>query len=170
MDEAAFEVLFRDNYERLCSFAATIVGTRDDAEDVVQQVFANLWRGRQDSGIRKSVRAYLFRAVRNGALNRVRGDASIVTLRGSPDRAPGADPPPDSPQMLISRESAVRLHEALGTLGARCREVVRLRWIDGLSHAEIADTLGITRKAVESNITRGLRALRAVLGDIADQD
>lgn len=163
MSEAEFEALFRENYARLCSYALTIVRTRDDAEDVVQQVFVNLWRTRAGLDIRGSGRAWLYRSVRNGALNRVRSDRSAMRLADSPERVPVADPAPDPADSVVAIESADALKRALDGLGDRCREVLRLRWIDGLSHAEIGALLGITRKAVESNITRGLRALRGVL-------
>lgn len=163
MDEAAFEALFRDSYAQLCSFALTLVRTRDDAEDVVQQVFANLWRSRGDLEIRESVRAYLYRAVRNVALNRLRSGRSALRLAESPSRSPVADPPPDPAEAVTTDQQVTALNRALDRLGERSREVLRLRWIDGLSHAEIAETLGITRKAVESSITRGLRALRELI-------
>jgi RNA polymerase sigma-70 factor (family 1) len=163
MDAAEFEAMFREHYERLCRFAMTVVRSREDAEDVVQQAFVNLWSRRTVLEIRTSTRAYLYRAVRNGALNRVRESRNVVTLHAEPLRSPAADPPPDPLTSLDARESADRLHEAMAGLGPRCRDVLRLRWIEGMSHAEIGDALGITRKAVESNITRGLRALRDVL-------
>jgi RNA polymerase sigma-70 factor (ECF subfamily) len=163
MDETAFEALFHEHYARLCSYALTIVRRREDAEDVVQQVFANLWRVRGSLEIRESARAWLYRSVRNGALNRVRSERSALRLAESPERVPVADPAPDPAESMIAGQSAAALERALDGIGERCREVLRLRWIDGLTHAEIADALGITRKAVESNITRGLRALRVVL-------
>jgi RNA polymerase sigma-70 factor (ECF subfamily) len=163
MDQTAFEALFRESYTRLCSCALTIVRTRDDAEDVVQQVFTNLWRNRGDVEIRGSVRGYLYGAVRNGALNRIRAGRSALRLADSPLRAPVADSPPDPSEAVIIGQSVTALNRALDRLGERPREVLHLRWIDGLTHAEIAETLGITRKAVESNITRGLSALRELL-------
>lgn len=163
MDEAAFEALFREHYERLCRFAMTIVHSRSDAEDVVQQALVNLWQRRMTLEIRTSTRAYVYRAVRNGALNRVRESRNIRALHAEPLRAPLADPPTDPSASTIAKESADRLHAAMADLSPRCRQVLRLRWLDGMSHAEIADALGITHKAVESNITRGLRAMRALL-------
>jgi RNA polymerase sigma-70 factor (ECF subfamily) len=165
MDEAAFEALFRDHYGRLCAFAMTVVRTREDAEDVVQQVFAHLWGTRETLRIHTSARAFLYRAVRNAALNRIRADRPMVALLDSPSRHPVGDPAPDPSETVESRESADALNTALEQLGARTREVLRLRWIDGLTHAEIAESLGITRKAVESGITRGLSALRSLLDD-----
>ncbi|HUF70094.1 MAG TPA: sigma-70 family RNA polymerase sigma factor [Longimicrobiales bacterium] len=164
MDEAAFEALFRNHYGRLCAFAMTVVRTREDAEDVVQQVFAHLWGIRETLRIHTSARAFLYRAVRNAALNRIRADRPMVALLDSPSRHPVGDPSPDPSETVEARGSADALNAALDQLGAGTREVLRLRWIDGLTHAEIAETLGITRKAVESGITRGLSALRSLLG------
>lgn len=167
VDAEAFEALFRRHYAALCSFAASLVAGPDEAEEVVQQVFANLWRTRSGVVIRTSTRAYLYRAVRNLALNRIR-DTRVIELHRDSGALAAGDPAPDPAEAVVARESAEALRAAIASLPPRCREVIRLRWIDGLDHAEIAEALGITRKAVESNITRGLRGLRETLGGLTD--
>ncbi len=168
-DAAAFEAIFREYHARLCTFADALVHAPDVAEEIVQDVFAGIWRTREALHITSSLRAYLYGAVRNRAFNhlqRSRGQQTIdhVTDDATADGSAGDEP--DALQRLETAETSVRVREALARLPARCREVITLRWLHGMSQLEIAAALGITRKAVENHITRGLRALRDQLSGL----
>ena len=65
----AFEMMFRDWYTPLCRFARTLLQDSDESEEVVQQVFVTVWEKRQEIAIELSVKAYVYRAVRNACLN-----------------------------------------------------------------------------------------------------
>jgi len=160
-DPAAFESVFRDHHAALCAYANRIVDAPDVAEEIVQDVFANLWRTHGTLRIRTSLRAYLYTAVRNRALNQARRagwESALDTM------APLPAEPGDGPEdRLDAGETSRRVAAAIAALPPRCREAITLRWIDGLSHAEISEAMGVSRKAVENQITRGLRALRGLL-------
>lgn len=158
-DDTAFETLFRRYYAGLCAFASEFVNAPDVAEEVVQDVFMNLWRTRGRLRIRTTIRAYLYAAVRNRSLN-VRRRAVEIPFHSAPGATAAIDVSADPAADLEARERAALVSRAVERLPPRCREVIRLRWGHGLSHAEIAESLGISRKAVERNVTRGLRALR----------
>ena len=68
-DERALETLFRSHYASLCEFAVRYVREEALAEEIVQDLFADLWARRAEWRLRGPVRAYLFGAVRNRALN-----------------------------------------------------------------------------------------------------
>ncbi|MEP6494882.1 MAG: sigma-70 family RNA polymerase sigma factor [bacterium] len=68
-DDVAFESLFRAHYAELCRFAYQYVRSSEAAEDLVQDVFAGLWAARETVTVTTSVRAYLYAAVRNRAIN-----------------------------------------------------------------------------------------------------
>ena len=162
-DPAALETLFHEHYAALCRFANRYLHDRAAAEDLVQDVFASIWAGRLRLDVRGSLRSYLFAAVRNRALN-VRKhqlverdwelDEAIPDVRAL-HRAP---PRPDD--LLDDVERRNRLRAALEALPERCRLVMQLRWEEQLSHAEIADVLGISIKGVERQLSRGLQFLR----------
>jgi RNA polymerase sigma-70 factor (ECF subfamily) len=162
-DELAFESAFRMHYARLCDFANTIVRAPDIAEEVVQDVFANLWHNRSRLRINTSLRAYLYAAVRNRALNHQRRAAPERALDAQPE-APAADP--GAHAALESAELRARVREAIRSLPPRNREVLELRWLHGLTHKEIAESLGISLKGVENHLARGLAALRDRLGPL----
>jgi len=162
-DPAALETLFHEHYAALCRFANRYLHDRAAAEDLVQDVFTSIWAGRLRLDVRGSLRAYLFAAVRNRALNLRKHqlverdwelDEAIPDVRAL-HRAP---PRPDD--LLDDVERRNRLRAALEALPERCRLVMQLRWEEQLTHAEIADVLGITVKGVERQLSRGLRALR----------
>jgi len=162
-DEAALETLFHEHYAALCRFANRYLHDRAAAEDLVQDVFASIWAGRMRLDVRGSVRSYLFAAVRNRALNLRKHqlverdwefDEALPDVRAL-HRAPVR---PDD--LLDEVERRNRLRAAIEALPERCRLVMQLRWEEQLSHAEIADVLGISVKGVERQLSRGLQFLR----------
>ena len=162
-DEAAFEELFRAQYPALCDFAARYVKDDVRAEELVQDLFADLWARRRDWHVRDSVRAYLFAAVRNRALNlRKRQamesdweqDEAIADVRAL------HRPPEQADEALERADIRARLDSALGSLPERCRLVMHLRWHCQMPYAEIASVMGISVKGVENQLARGLAVLR----------
>jgi RNA polymerase sigma-70 factor (ECF subfamily) len=166
-DVRAFEELFRAHYESLCRFAYRYLLDTALVEDLVQDLFAHLWADRARLELRGSVRAYLFAAVRNRALNvRKRQlvehdwarDEALPDVRAL-HRAPA---PPD--HVLDAGERESQLRSAIESLPERCRLVMQLRWQEQLSHAEIAAVMGISLKGVEAQLARGLQSLRQRFG------
>jgi RNA polymerase sigma-70 factor (ECF subfamily) len=166
-DIAAFERLFRAYAEELVSFAAYRVNGDDDAEDVVHSVFCWLWEHRFTLPQPRSVRAYLFAAVRNRSLNLVRDQRTEAAFRERAARAenirarPAVAPSPESE--FAARDIEHALIAALRELPPRCREVYGLARDHGLSYAEIAEALEISPKTVEIHMSRALALLRVKL-------
>ncbi len=69
LDKAQFERLFKTHFQYLCNFAQQYVGDADAAQDLCQKVFIMLWEKREHIDPRKSIKSYLFTAVKNRALN-----------------------------------------------------------------------------------------------------
>lgn len=162
-DEHAFEQLFRAHYGALAAFARRYLPDESAAEELVQGLFADLWAQRARWKVQSSVRAYLFTAVRNRAINtRRRGlierDWDEADSRPETEAMQWSPPLPDAE--VEQREMIARLGQALAALPERCRLVMQLRWRDQLSYAEIAETMGISVKGVENQLSRGLKALR----------
>ena len=170
-DQAALGEIFNAYYSLLCGFAASYVGTVAGAEDLVQELFLHLWTTRAAWDVRGGLRAYLFGAVRNRALNveahrqverrlqplRAVGGGMVLDAGDVPGHGGG----PASPDAALLAADAERTVGAvLERLPERLRAVVHLRWRVGLSYAEIAATLGVSEKAVEHRIARALKVLR----------
>lgn len=166
-DLAAFESLFRRMHPVLVAFAVNYVGDASRGEEIVQDLFLELWISRQRWTVTGSVRAYLFTATRHRALNVRRRDA--VERDWAADEADddvrALHPAPILADAQLERsEARERLDAAIAALPERCRLVMQLRWRDELSHAEIAAVMGISVKGVEIQLNRGLKALRVSLG------
>ncbi|MCU0647760.1 MAG: RNA polymerase sigma-70 factor [Gemmatimonadaceae bacterium] len=162
-DRHAFERLFREMYAPVVAFAARYVGD-PRAEELAQELFFDLWQKREQWELRGSVRAYLFTAARNRALNVRRRDAvehDWADEEGADSVRHLHAPPPRPDELLDTTERTATVASALAALPERARLAMHLRWRDELSYAEIADVLGITVKSVENSLARSLKALRA---------
>jgi RNA polymerase sigma-70 factor (ECF subfamily) len=154
-DVDAFEALYRTYWQRLYAFAFRYVHSKEDAEEVAQEVFFRIWRRRAHWVLAGAVRNYLYLAVRNAARDRLeRAAVARRWLVGQVETAPEVQPE------LEAAEFAATVERALAELPPKRSAVCKLRLIDGLSYAQIADRLGICEKTVETQLARGLKALR----------
>jgi RNA polymerase sigma-70 factor (sigma-E family) len=155
--------LHREHYRHLTRLAAMLVGDRETAEDIVQDVFAgmqNRWRRLSDPALAER---YLRTAVINGsrtALRRRRVAARHQPLPPPPEE--GAD------QSTLARLRDRSVRAAVARLPRRQREVILLRYLEDLSVAETARVLGISGGAVKSSVGRALDSLATMLGDDDD--
>ncbi|MBI4502016.1 MAG: RNA polymerase sigma-70 factor [Gemmatimonadetes bacterium] len=156
----ACDSLFRSYYARLVAVAESMLRERAAAEDVAQDVMVELWRRRESIVLETSLRAYLFRAVRNRALNHIRHQrvAPRADLEAAADLAGAA-----ADRDVMEGELNAALRAAVGDLPDRCREVFELSRVQGLKYAEIAETLGISIKTVEAQMGKAIRVLRVRL-------
>lgn len=168
-NEQVFEATFRQHYGPLCQYARTFLSDYDEAEEVVQAVFLTIWEKRQDLEITVSLKSYLYRAVHNRCLNRIRHlavqaehrEQAAYELYQSAD-GPGAE---TSAQGLIADELSERLQAAIQRLPEQCRLIFMMSRFEEMKYQEIADQLGLSIKTVENQIGKALRILRTELAD-----
>jgi RNA polymerase sigma-70 factor (ECF subfamily) len=166
-DEGAFEQLFRMYAAALCDFAFSYVRSKEIAEEVVQDLFCWIWEQRFTVEMPHGVRAWLFTAVRNRALNALRNIRSEIALderlaREMPAR--GAVVQPDA--VLAARELSAAVAEIVAVMSPRCREAFVLIREQGMSYAEAAHVMGISAKTVEIHMTRAMTTLRMGLAGL----
>jgi len=168
-DATAYEQLFRALHVSLVTFATRYTGDTARAEELVQDVFFAIWQNRTEWSPNGSVRAYFYGAVRNRALNLRRRDAleqdwvTDTEHEGAEGILMGSVAAGVSDAEQDRADLLARAHAALDALPERCRLVMHLRWREGLSYAEIAETMGIGVKGVENQLARGLKAVRTRL-------
>jgi RNA polymerase sigma-70 factor (ECF subfamily) len=166
-DDGAFEELFHAQYAALCAFASTYLRSAEDAEDVVQNIFRSLWMCRQAWVPRGPVAVYLRTAVRNRALNVLRGARNAARCEDRIAQAGAlvalAEAPPPIDEAIAAADLTAAVYDAAESLPVRCRAVFFLRWRDGCSNAEVAARLGISVKTVEMQLHRALKVLQGRL-------
>ena len=161
-DEEAFDAIFRAYYAALVGLAESVLRQRAVAEEVAQDVMLELWRRRETLAVEESLRAYLFQATRNRALNHLRHRK--VEQRGEPHARGESATPAVADAHLVEEEIDVAVRRAVAELPDRCREVFELSRVHGLTYAEIARALDISVKTVEAQMGKALRTLRERLG------
>jgi len=151
--EEAFERLFLAYYEDLCAFAAQYVSSSEKVEDLVQDVFLQVWERREVLDPEQSIQAYLYKSTRNGALKRLNREARWPTVQQElQDRSLRGRPGEE----LAHSEVEADVWEAVDALPDRRREIFLLSRQHHLTYAEIADLLDISVKTVETQMGRAL--------------
>jgi len=163
-DRSALADLYDRHSGVVYSLAYRIVGS-PDAEDVVQDVFAQAWRqaDRYDPD-RATVVAWLLNMTRTRAIDRLRADRTRqrLTVHEEP-LATAPQQQADQEQGAIHAERASRVRAALGMLAAAQRQALELAYYAGLTHTEIAERLGEPLGTVKTRIRSALLKLRAAL-------
>jgi RNA polymerase sigma-70 factor, ECF subfamily len=156
--EEAFAALYDGFAASLFRVAFGMLGSPQDAEDVVQEVFVAVFRGRRRLRQVENLRAYLFAALRRAAARHAASPRRQCSL--SPEELAQISCPES---IGPDKEQALRLERALRTLPAEQGEVIALKVDGGLTFAEIAVVLGISANTAASRYRYGLEKLRAAL-------
>jgi RNA polymerase sigma-70 factor (ECF subfamily) len=175
-DATAFEALVGAYSEPLFNLAFRLLGNREDALDLQQEVllkaYRSLGRFRGDAALR----TWLYRIAVNAAKNRARFwsrvkrgpavslDAADAGGRPAADRI--SDPRPGPEGEVYGHEIQARVQRGLDRLPLSQRLVVVLRDVEGMEYREIADALGISLGTVKSRLARGRETLRRDLTDL----
>lgn len=160
-DKNAFEKLFYGYYNDLCALAFKITQCTEQSRDVVQDVFLKIWKKRKGWEINTSLKAYLYQAIWNQALNRKNKKNSRRKLQGEFFKAGNHDVemetirPDDKTQPLVAE-----IWRIVDAMADRRKFVFILHRKHGLTYKEIAKVMGITRKTVENHMGLALKEIR----------
>lgn len=154
-DASAFEALYRAHRDWVFATAYRFSGNREDALDVVQETFFYLARKLPALELRARLKTFLYPAIKHLALARRERRRRESPLEGAPE-PPARDPPPEESPALGEEEA----RGLLSRLPGAQREVVWLRFVDGLSLSEIAAALGVPLGTVKSRLHAALESLR----------
>ncbi len=167
-DDTALKKLYERTSSQLFGLALRIVRQRDAAEDVLQEAFMSIWRGA--TNYRASLSppmAWLGLVVRSRALDALRKRTSDrADLMNDLDDEMSQTLEGDSPNpmdMADASEQAFALHQCLGKLDHKQREVVSLAYLRDQSHGELAEQLQLPLGTVKTWIRRGLEQLRTCM-------
>jgi RNA polymerase sigma-70 factor, ECF subfamily len=162
-DYNAFRELFTHHYRALCNYAMRVVATRETAEEVVSDVFVKLWKNREQIEVHTSFQAYIYRAVRNQALDYLKLRVHRQNERESLDNVQWNMSHADhfSPAEELSfNEFYDHIEGCIQRLPRQCQVIFRLSREEGLRYRDIAERLDISVKTVETQMSRALKVLR----------
>lgn len=146
----------------LLRYAASILRDPDNARDVVQETFVRLWREPRGQ-VEARVVPWLFRVCRNRALDYRRKEKRMTPIETNPAAPPPADTAPDPGLAAETRDSHDRVLQFMATLPENQREVVRLKFQNGLSYKEIAEVTDLSVGNVGFLLHTALKTLRTRL-------
>ncbi len=168
----AFEYVFKTYYVSLCRYAEEILRDRQQAEDVVMNLFVIIWDERKKINITTSIRSYLYRSTYNACLNVFRKKKSEnkyrdffihhVDFSKTHDYGSSSYPLSD----IIEKELDVEIEKIIDDLPPQCKKIFLLSRVDNLSHQEIADKLNISVNTVKSQVMNALKRIQAALREI----
>lgn len=162
-----FRSFFEKYFDRLFTFSLYYLKSNEMAEEVVSDVFINLWERRKDLGEIENIEAYLYKAIKNKSLSAIQKKSkapvfmdldNLNVLDKSVDHFH-----PESSYFL--NELYERLDRAVDTLPSQCKIVFKLVREDGLKYREVAEILEVSEKAIEKQMARAHRKLKPFFDD-----
>lgn len=155
MNTIEFEQSFKSLYKPLCLYALRYLEYLEDAEDTVQQAFADAWEKNREGTVILNLKAYLYQTVRNRSINIVQQNPLLRTT----DTLPEQEDHSEAEQIAIAERDA-RLWQAIDALPDARRRIFLLAKRDGKKYQEIAEELQLSVKTVENQMGKALKSLR----------
>lgn len=153
-DMAAFREIYSRYYSALCRYVWYRLAPADMVEDLVQELFVRLWNHRKKLKVRHSFRSYIYRTGHNLVVDYFRKKKPVYTV-ANPDTFSGG--PAFHETAAAERIDLIR---AMSGLSDKLKTAVILYYFEGLTYREIAETCGVTVKAVEKRLHSAVRHLR----------
>ena len=173
-DVQAFERIVLAYQKKVFNLAFRMLGEREEAEDLTQEVFLNVFRHLSKFRGKSQFSTWIYQVTLNHCRNRIKYlkrryhhakeslDSPVATEEGSVDK--DLKDPGDIPEeVLFKQEVQTLVHRALGMLREDYREVVVLRDIQGMSYQEIAKVVGLPEGTLKSRLHRARMELKEIL-------
>lgn len=161
-DRSAFNAIYEKYWKRLFLYAFRILGDKETCEDIIQEVFVNLW---QRSAVIKidTLEAYLIKAIRYQISNHIRSKKDTAKIDQVLDQLIEQT---SAESVLEKAETERIINQSVKDLPVKRREIFLLSREEQLSNKEIAYQLDISVRTVESHIYKALKHIRRNLGEV----
>ncbi len=159
-----YEALFREHYEGLCSYVHFFLKDYAAAEEVVQDLFFNLWKKRHELEINTSIKSYLYKSARNLSLNVIKH----IEVRENYKKLNEEQRTDGQMQQSVEVETMEleeRIKTAIDQLPPERKRIFLMSRYEDLKYREIADKLNLSIKTVEAQMGKALRFLKEQLSE-----
>lgn len=167
-NKLCLSLLFDRYYPRLFNYGFKIVQNDELIKDCIQELFLTIWEQRKTVSKVHSVNSYLYVSMRRTIFNNLRKNKN-QKKRNSVFTEEFTEEIPHVETKIINREFVQefnqKLNNALGDLSNRQKQIIQLKYIDGLSNSEIASLLQINRQSVYNHVSEALKQLKYLVNN-----
>jgi RNA polymerase sigma-70 factor (family 1) len=162
-DATAYKKLFFLLFLPLKNFSAAILKSKESAEEVVSDIFVEIWARRKQLLEIEDLRMYIYISVRNASLRRLQQTQKGKMLSLDDLNVEFASTDPDAAASLISNELMQKIENAIDQLPPQCKIIYKLAKEDKLKYKEIAQLLTISVKTIDNQLSTALKKIASVL-------
>lgn len=161
-----FDAIFRKTYSRLYFYALSLLSDESDADDVVEEVFVELWKRRDEIEWGDNLNSFLYRAVYTRSLNTIKRNSKSTKRLDSLDaiNAKRIEWLSSIEQESISNVEDAELRQAIANaideLPEKCGRVFRMSYLNGMRNKDIAEEMDLSVRTVEAHMYHALQFLR----------
>ncbi|GAA3583411.1 RNA polymerase sigma-70 factor [Snuella lapsa] len=163
-DKFAYRVLYNVYYPKLLHIAKSYVANKEDAEEIVQDVFVKIWHKKDAIDINTNINGYIYQITRNACIDFLRAAKNRLSLEGNIEQLEAAlnfhvlsD---DSASNILEEELKLQILNAIDSLPDKCKHIFIKSRMEGLKNVEISEELKISKKTVEGHISKAIKHLR----------
>jgi RNA polymerase sigma-70 factor (ECF subfamily) len=160
----AFDVLYKRYCKRVYKFGYSILKSREDSENLMQDVFLNLWENRHKVEKNSSIKSYVFTITYNSSISIIRRKAKESQFMEYLKSQQEITVEPVNIELEYT-ELTNKLDKILQALPQRQKEIYLLHRVKGFKYSEIAESLNISVNTVENHMSRALKSIREKLGN-----
>jgi len=162
INDERIEQLFKEYYPILTAYANKFLNDLDDSREVAQDVFVKLYDKKERIKIHTSIKSHLFQSVKNACLNVIKQKQNHANHHEN-ILYMNNDVSYDDDDIYEQTELEYQIFKAIDELPEQCQRIFRMNRLEGLSNQEIADHLEISKRTVETQISKALKNLRLKL-------
>ena len=162
-DEKAYKELFFIFYKALIQFASSFVKSRQMAEEIVSDVFINIWKGRKHLEEIDNLKTYLYISTKNISLKYLLRQHKQVAIAIDALNIELESNEIHPEQMMITADMVNKISEAVDQLPPRCKLVYKFIKEDGLKYKEVAAILNISVKTIDNQLAIALKKIGAAI-------